>query len=337
MALDQLQLQMTRATFDSWLKDTWLLSTENGTWHVAVKNEFAKDWLENRLFTVINRVVASLAGRLIDLYFMVEERPAALAEVPSAEGNQPTKPPSETRPSAQDDHGLAVDIRLLNRTGYQPLTNYFPLFIEPYLHHKWGTAGQKAYSLWQKLTALDGQRLLSSNYCNWTRPVEYRLKKLAGLLARTSIQDLTGKYGYCYRLNEAKEKGTPLTECCGQYQPDCQFRAGRHCRHWLDGILEVLSDEGVLVVEAYGGRKNYHLKLQVWRSWPLLTPYQVKKDLSPALQAEHKQWLQKHGSIINVTLEVWTAEPAHSVIEQFPDRGEGQVCQHQFRRNPFRL
>lgn len=332
LALERLQLQMARATFENWLQDTRLHSADNGAWQVAVKSHPAKAWLENqRLSSLIHRTVADIAGRAIELTFTVEESTPVWPEA------DPTLSPPELTPSEETNPGLAVDIRRLNRTGYQPLTNYFPLFIEPYLHHKWGTAGQKAYSLWEKLTALDGQRLLSATYANWTRPVEYRLKALAGLLAKTSIQDLTGQYGYCWQVNEARKLGQPLTDCCGQYQPGCQFRAGRHCRHWLTGILEVLSDEGVLLTEASGGRKNYHLKLQIWRSWPLLTPYQVSQELPPALRAEHQQWLERHADTLNLSFDRWAAEPARSAMDQFPDRAEGRVCRQEFRRDPFRL
>lgn len=40
-ALRQLQLQMTRDTFDTHLKSTSLHSATNGTWQVAVASEFA--------------------------------------------------------------------------------------------------------------------------------------------------------------------------------------------------------------------------------------------------------------------------------------------------------
>ena len=35
-ALGQLQLQMTQATFDSWVKDTHLIAANNGTWQILL-------------------------------------------------------------------------------------------------------------------------------------------------------------------------------------------------------------------------------------------------------------------------------------------------------------
>ena len=50
-ALGELQLQMTKATFDTWVRDTTVISYEDGSFIIGVHNGFAKDWLENRLLT----------------------------------------------------------------------------------------------------------------------------------------------------------------------------------------------------------------------------------------------------------------------------------------------
>jgi hypothetical protein len=71
--LGQLQLQMTRATFDTWLKDTHIVSRNNGTLIVGTKSTFAKDWLENRLKNTINRTVSDIIGQRIDLEFIVSK------------------------------------------------------------------------------------------------------------------------------------------------------------------------------------------------------------------------------------------------------------------------
>ncbi len=70
-ALGELQLQMTQATFDTWLRDSRLLKHENGTFVVGVKNGYAKDWLESRLLTMIKRTLARLAGRTVEIQFVV--------------------------------------------------------------------------------------------------------------------------------------------------------------------------------------------------------------------------------------------------------------------------
>jgi len=69
--LGELQLQMTQATFDTWLRGSRLLKYENGTVVVAVKNGYAKDWLQNRLLATIKRTLARQVGQPVDVKFVV--------------------------------------------------------------------------------------------------------------------------------------------------------------------------------------------------------------------------------------------------------------------------
>ena len=71
-ALGQLQMQMTQATFDTWVKNTHVVSKNEDSLVIGTKNAFAKDWLENRLFATISRTVTSIVGRAIDIKFIVE-------------------------------------------------------------------------------------------------------------------------------------------------------------------------------------------------------------------------------------------------------------------------
>jgi hypothetical protein len=119
------------------------------------------------------------------------------------------------------------------------------------------------------------------------------------------------------------------------HQPS-EFEREKHCHYWRWGILEILSAEGVLAAAESGGRKNHKLTLQVWRSWPLLTPYQVKTFLSGAKQAAHQAWLEKWSGVTGVPFDIWATETAENVIEQFPDRQAGRECPGGFVRNPWR-
>jgi chromosomal replication initiator protein len=70
-ALGELQLQMTQATFDTWLRDSRLLKYEDGTFVIGVKNGYAKDWLEHRLLATVKRTLARLTGRTVAVKFVV--------------------------------------------------------------------------------------------------------------------------------------------------------------------------------------------------------------------------------------------------------------------------
>ncbi len=71
--LDELQLETTRATFNTWLRDTRLVACEDGVFVIGVRNGYAKDWLENRLASTIRRILSRHAGREVEVRFVVEE------------------------------------------------------------------------------------------------------------------------------------------------------------------------------------------------------------------------------------------------------------------------
>ncbi len=82
-ALGQLQMEMPRATFDTWVRDAELLTYEDGVFVVGVQNAYARDWLEDRLLSIVKRVLTGIMGRTVDVRFAVwqgesaEEDPAA--------------------------------------------------------------------------------------------------------------------------------------------------------------------------------------------------------------------------------------------------------------------
>jgi chromosomal replication initiation ATPase DnaA len=56
-ALGQLQLQVTRPNFDTWLKDTVGLRTENGSFIVGTPSDFVSEWLSAKMGPVIAKTV----------------------------------------------------------------------------------------------------------------------------------------------------------------------------------------------------------------------------------------------------------------------------------------
>lgn len=72
-ALGELRLQMTKATFDIWLRDTRGVSYEEGLFRIGVQTAYAKDWLENRLLLTIKRTLTNLVGKTVEVEFVVLE------------------------------------------------------------------------------------------------------------------------------------------------------------------------------------------------------------------------------------------------------------------------
>lgn len=60
--LAHLQRQMTKQTFDTWLKPTEVLDYRDREFVIDAKSAFAKDWLENRLIKTIEAALSSVAG-----------------------------------------------------------------------------------------------------------------------------------------------------------------------------------------------------------------------------------------------------------------------------------
>jgi chromosomal replication initiator protein len=70
-ALGQLQMEMPRATFDTWVRDAELLAYEDGTYVVGVQNAYARDWLEDRLLSTVKRVLTGICGATVEVRFVV--------------------------------------------------------------------------------------------------------------------------------------------------------------------------------------------------------------------------------------------------------------------------
>jgi chromosomal replication initiator protein len=88
--LGELQLQMTRATFDTWVRPTYAISYADGAMTVGVHSPYAKEWLENRLATTIHRTLTGILGRSAQVQYIVKDLKSS-RESP-VEKNEPAQP-----------------------------------------------------------------------------------------------------------------------------------------------------------------------------------------------------------------------------------------------------
>lgn len=72
--LGELQLQLASSTYYTWLHNTWVEAYEDGDLIIGTANTYARDWLDNRLKNVIRRTLKSIAGRTMDVRFIVSKR-----------------------------------------------------------------------------------------------------------------------------------------------------------------------------------------------------------------------------------------------------------------------
>jgi hypothetical protein len=61
-AQGELQLQMSKSTYDTWVKPANLISL-NGTWKIAVPTQASKTWWDTRMMTTLKRVLSGIAGQ----------------------------------------------------------------------------------------------------------------------------------------------------------------------------------------------------------------------------------------------------------------------------------
>jgi len=69
--LGQLQMEMPRASFDTWVRDTRPISYQDGTLTIGVHNAYARDWLESRLASTVNRLLVGVLNASVSVHFIV--------------------------------------------------------------------------------------------------------------------------------------------------------------------------------------------------------------------------------------------------------------------------
>ena len=84
-ALGQLQMEMPKASFDTWVRDTQIYSYDEGAFTIGVRNAYARDWLESRLSSTVSRLLMGIMNRSVDVTFVVN--------TPS--NNEPDEPTGE--------------------------------------------------------------------------------------------------------------------------------------------------------------------------------------------------------------------------------------------------
>ena len=70
-ALGQLQLQVSRPSYETWLRDTVGLSIDQDFMTVGVPTPFAAEWLERRMYLLLQRTVGEVTRTTVHLQFQV--------------------------------------------------------------------------------------------------------------------------------------------------------------------------------------------------------------------------------------------------------------------------
>ena len=91
MVLDQLQMEMSKASYDTWVRDTEFVAFEDGTLTVGTANTYASEWLTDRLTSTVNRMLTGILDQPVTVQFVVLEldEENELFEDDSTQGEKP--------------------------------------------------------------------------------------------------------------------------------------------------------------------------------------------------------------------------------------------------------
>ena len=69
--LGQLEMDMPKAAFDTWVRNAEYISYEDGSFIIGVDNAYARDWLQNRLASTTSRLLSGMMNRTVEINFVV--------------------------------------------------------------------------------------------------------------------------------------------------------------------------------------------------------------------------------------------------------------------------
>src|SRR3712207_5974285 len=91
-ALGELQVSLSPANFETWLKDTQLVEVDDNRYRISAPNGFARDWLDNRYRPLISQTLARVVGGSVQVEFVVADAGGPVPEQVD-EDAQVTMPP----------------------------------------------------------------------------------------------------------------------------------------------------------------------------------------------------------------------------------------------------
>jgi chromosomal replication initiator protein len=99
IALSQLQLQVTRPNYETWLKDTVGVRFDNGLFVVGAPNDFATEWLSTKLRPLIAKTLSGVIGRPVEVTFqLLTSHPDGTRSATPLFKPEPTAPPPPMEP-----------------------------------------------------------------------------------------------------------------------------------------------------------------------------------------------------------------------------------------------
>jgi chromosomal replication initiator protein len=100
-ALGELQVSLSPANFETWLRDTRLVDVDDQRFRIAVPNGFAKDWLETRYRSLISQTLARIVGYSVQVEFAVQSPDGATNPTDEANGSNGAATATQAQPAVR--------------------------------------------------------------------------------------------------------------------------------------------------------------------------------------------------------------------------------------------
>jgi len=213
-ALGEMQLQMTKATFDTWLAGTEALEFDDSRLVVAVASHYTKEWLENRLQVTIERTLTGILGYPVCVAFLV---------TPAGSGGAPLV--------TKELEAGEVAVKFYEwdpmRRGFLMMPKYCEWFWQPLL-------GCVTYATYRFLRSLDKQ---NEGWGRWhfvkvdeiAATLDVNRQKITGVERKK--KDGSGKYWQAGAFDGLQQAAVARVEILGHGKKNISYRIS--CLHEL--------------------------------------------------------------------------------------------------------
>jgi len=72
-AKGQLQMEMPKAAFDTWVRDVDASDYQDGKFYLLCGNAYARDWLQSRLKSTVTRLLVGICNQSVEVFFVAQE------------------------------------------------------------------------------------------------------------------------------------------------------------------------------------------------------------------------------------------------------------------------
>jgi chromosomal replication initiator protein len=287
-ALTALERRFSKPIYEMWIKPLRLVSLNGNELLLAVQNNFARDWVENRLKTQIIEALADTFGTVFDLQFVVVEQPGETApqEGGAAVQTGPVRMQTEFRPGNLNSRYTFEEFVIGNSNRFAhaasqavaaaPARAYNPLFLyggvglgKTHLMHAIG------HRVLQDIPDANVVYVSSEKFTNEfiiavqnNKTLEFRNKyRLVDVLLIDDIQFLEGKEGtqeeFFHTFNALHESGRQLVISSDRPPKEIQTLENRLRSRFEWGLLTDIQPPDLETREAILRKKAESEKIPV--------------------------------------------------------------------------